>query len=579
MDKRFLGFLFASMAVFFVWFMVIVPRLYPPPPPKPPAPPPVSNGAPPVTPTPTPDPDAEPFIPADQPNRRVTWFERPAIKVKFDNRGARITELLILHKGREWIPLLPPENPDDTAGPGACVLESMDKRERLAERRWNAEEKDGVIAFSTTLSNGVSVEKTFTLRDPDPAKGGVTRIDVALELRNPTAEARTLRLRWDLFDGIEHDGAYKYDEYLMAVLAKRDKENALTTHVYPWMRAKPKGESQTPSRGFDKEWVALRNRYFALTAWPQESTDLKRVQHVQLAGAERWSRRDIGREDPVKRKNIQLQLKLKPIELGPEKSAGMKLSLLPSALDEAALAAESRNVEMLVDYAGFNVVGRFLLWLLNAFYGLFHNYGVAVLLLTITVRLCLFPLSMKSQTSMAAMQKIQPKMNQIRQLYKDNPQKMQAETMKLMKENHVSYTSGCLPIFLQFPIFIGMYSVLNIALDLRHTEFVGWIHDLSQPDRLVTFPSPVGIFGLTIESLNLLPIMMTVAWVVQGLLTPLSEDPQMRMNQRMMRYMPVLFGFICYTLASGLSLYLFVNSLLAIVEQKTIKKYFLKPQG
>jgi YidC/Oxa1 family membrane protein insertase len=130
-------------------------------------------------------------------------------------------------------------------------------------------------------------------------------------------------------------------------------------------------------------------------------------------------------------------------------------------------------------------------------------------------------------------------------------------------------------MFVQLPIFIGMYSVLDISVDLRHSPFL-WISDLSQPDRLVPFGRTISLLFFRLDAINLLPIVMTITWTLQSMMAPKSQDPQMQMQQRMMMFMPILFGFLCYDLASGLSWYFLVNSLLGMAEQKLIKKVFLK---
>ncbi|RPH36492.1 MAG: membrane protein insertase YidC, partial [Planctomycetota bacterium] len=152
---------------------------------------------------------------------------------------------------------------------------------------------------------------------------------------------------------------------------------------------------------------------------------------------------------------------------------------------------------------------------------------------------------------------------------------------RLFKENKVNPVAGCLPVFIQMPVFIGMYSVFEMAMILRRAPFFGWIKDLSEPDRLfgghwgIVIPLPL-IPNIEIEALNLLPILMTITWFLQAYFTPRSPDPQMAQQQKMMMYMPIIFGLTCYGLASGLSLYFLANSLLSMAELKLIKKYILK---
>jgi YidC/Oxa1 family membrane protein insertase len=132
----------------------------------------------------------------------------------------------------------------------------------------------------------------------------------------------------------------------------------------------------------------------------------------------------------------------------------------------------------------------------------------------------------------------------------------------------------------QLPVFISMYAVLDVAVELRQQPFIGWIADLSQPDRLVSFDSPIPLLLFSIDAINLLPVVMAATWAVQMYMTPApATDPQQVQTQKMMRWMmPTLFFFFCYDLASGLSLYFFVNSLLGILESKLVRTFILKPE-
>src|SRR6185503_1037233 len=221
-----------------------------------------------------------------------------------------------------------------------------------------------------------------------------------------------------------------------------------------------------------------------------------------------------------------------------------------------------------------------ILALLKFIGGLIGNMGFGIIATTLLIRLCLFPLSLKSQRNALAMQQLAPKIQALKERYKDDQQKYGVEQMRLFKENKVNPVAGCLPVLIQMPIFIGMYSVFEMAIGLRHAPFIGWIHDLSQPDMLIgpwkAVEIPLLITTLSISALNVLPILMTITWFLQAYFTPRSPDPQMAQQQKMMMWMPIIFGLTCYGLASGLSLYFLANSLLSMGEQKIIKKYILK---
>lgn len=225
-----------------------------------------------------------------------------------------------------------------------------------------------------------------------------------------------------------------------------------------------------------------------------------------------------------------------------------------------------------------------LLWLLRFFEGITHNFGFAIILLTLLVRTVLFPINRSSQTKMAAyqqrMKKVQPLIDAIKEKYKDNPQKKNEETFKLYREHKISAPlGGCLPMFLQMPIFVGLFAALRCSIDLRQQPFIAWIHDLSLPDALIDFGGPLLNFWplSSMTRLNILPIVMVVLWVVHQRTMPKPADPQQAQMQKMMTFMPILFGFMLYNYAAGLSLYMITSSALGIFEAKVIKKHFPVP--
>ena len=196
-----------------------------------------------------------------------------------------------------------------------------------------------------------------------------------------------------------------------------------------------------------------------------------------------------------------------------------------------------------------------MLWhSLNFFYRLIPNYGVAIILVTIALKIIFWPIQAKSIQSMKAMQKFQPLMNKLREKYKDEPQKLNAEMMKLYKEHKINPFSGCLPMLVQLPVLIAFYRVLLNAIALRGASFL-WIKDLSQPDTIFM------VAGLPI---NPLPVAMTAGTFFQQKMTPTGGDPQ---QQKMMMFMPVMMLFFFYNLAAGLTLYYTLQQLLSLLQQ------------
>jgi YidC/Oxa1 family membrane protein insertase len=226
--------------------------------------------------------------------------------------------------------------------------------------------------------------------------------------------------------------------------------------------------------------------------------------------------------------------------------------------DVEVLESLNLGLEKTVDFGWYGILARPLLWLLKRTYGFVNNWGVAILLVTLAIRILLFPLMNKSYTSMKKMQKLAPKMNAIRDKYKkaksDATQraKMNEELMKLYQAEGYNPMSGCFPILLQLPILVAFYNVLSRAIELRHAPFVLWITDLSAVDRTYV-----------------LLILMTVTMYVQQAMTPTTVDPA---QKKIFMAMPLVWGFFLKDMPSGLVLYWLFSNVLTILQQALIQK-------
>jgi YidC/Oxa1 family membrane protein insertase len=238
-----------------------------------------------------------------------------------------------------------------------------------------------------------------------------------------------------------------------------------------------------------------------------------------------------------------------------------ELSLL-----EAADPALSRAI----DLGLWRVIALPLMRLLTLLYRVFPNYGVAIILLTIVVKVATLPIAVRGQRSMMKMQRLQPQVTKIREKYKDDTERLNREMVDLYKRNHVNPLGGCLPMVIQFPVLIALYEALLNAVDLRDAPFIGWIRDLSAPDCLHISWIPE-IPYINCHGLPALVLLMTVSTFLQQLLMPRQADPS---QQKMMMIMPLVFSFIFLQLPSGLTLYYFVSNLLGIVQQIILNKEF-----
>jgi YidC/Oxa1 family membrane protein insertase len=221
------------------------------------------------------------------------------------------------------------------------------------------------------------------------------------------------------------------------------------------------------------------------------------------------------------------------------------------------------GLEHIIDFGFFSIIARPIFWLLKFFYKLIGNYGWAIIIVTIILRIPFIPLFEKSQKSMKRMQEMQPRMAELKEKYKKDSQKMNKEMMELYRKHKINPVSGCLPLLLQLPIFFALYRILLSAIELRDAPFILWIKDLSAPDALFGhIPSVVPIIGGF--AVGPLPIVMGISMFIQQKMTPTTADPR---QAKLFMFMPVVLTFVFLNFASGLVLYWFVSNLLSIGQQ------------
>ncbi len=217
------------------------------------------------------------------------------------------------------------------------------------------------------------------------------------------------------------------------------------------------------------------------------------------------------------------------------------------------------DLDRAVSYGWFTPIAKPMLWLLNFFYSIFRNYGIAIILVTILIKAVFWPISQKGMKSMKNMQKLQPKMAKIKEKYKDDPQAMNREVMNLYKTYKVNPLGGCLPMLIQIPFFFALYRVLLASIELRHAPFMLWINDLAAPDRL-----SLGFDIPWLGGLPVLTLLMGASMWLQQKMTPTTADPT---QAKIMMMLPVIFTFMFLNFPSGLVLYWLTNNLLSILQQ------------
>jgi YidC/Oxa1 family membrane protein insertase len=296
-------------------------------------------------------------------------------------------------------------------------------------------------------------------------------------------------------------------------------------------------------------WAALKSRYFALIMKPYQPT---RGTYVA----------------PLNDDNMAVGIRMPEFSLSPSEEIEYRYTLYIGPVKYNTLKELNLGFEGIVDYGIFGGISKLLLSVLNFTHSVLGSWGISIIFLSFLVNMVLFPLTLKSLTSMKKLQEVQPEMERLKKQHKDNPQKLNKEIMELYKKNKVNPFGGCLPLLLQMPIFIALYQALIRNVDLKGASFL-WINDLSAPDA-VGIPFTLPLVG---NSINILPLLMVGAMFVQQkfsmMKTAMSEDQ--KQQQKMMNVMmPVIFGFIFYNFPSGLVLYWLTNTILMFAGQRAI---------
>lgn len=293
--------------------------------------------------------------------------------------------------------------------------------------------------------------------------------------------------------------------------------------------------SKGMSFGSNIAWAGNMSNYFIAAMLPADNT----------------FRLDARLQDNV----YALAFKKDDVQVGPDMPVRSEMSYYLGTKEKAALEQAPNNLIDSVDYGWFGWMSRPLMWLLNIFYSFVGNWGVAIILLTVLVKIVLWPLSYKSFKSMQAMKQIQPHVMKLREKYKDDKQRMNQEMMQLYRTYKVNPMGGCLPILVQLPVFIGLYKALLNAFELRQAAFIPYL----------PFTDKVWLYDLSLQDpYYITPIVMGALMFLQQKLTPTPGDPT---QAKIMLFMPIIFVFFFLSFPSGLVVYWLMNSLLSVAQQ------------
>lgn len=326
------------------------------------------------------------------------------------------------------------------------------------------------------------------------------------------------------------------------------------------------------------QYVGVDSQYFAAVLLPQPNgpTD-SRVARLKAIAAGPVP----ADSSQVQLTNVSFRLTSKPVEVAPGAAAPAdeyKIYLGPKAPDMLA----EYQLGPLVDYGWFDWVAEPMLAILHFCYRLVGNYGIAIIMLTVIVRLCMFPMSRKQALGAMKMQELQPEIKRIAEKYKTQPEQRMKAQQELFRKHKYNPFAGCLPIFIQLPIFIGLYRSLAVDVELRQapliTENIRWASNLAAPDMFWYWapylpPFLAGESGFLGPFLNLLPLVTIILFIVQQkMFMPPPTDEQSAMQQKMMKYMMIFMGFMFFKVPAGLCVYFITSSLWSIAERKILPK-------
>ncbi len=294
-------------------------------------------------------------------------------------------------------------------------------------------------------------------------------------------------------------------------------------------------------------WAAAKNQFFTSIVTPAAETP-----GIGIFAQPATLPPKTPRGAPVLGITGGIEFDLQNVNAHSERSLDLDLYVGPKEYSRLISLDQKQEYVMQLGFFGF--IGKFLLWMLLALHNMVGNYGIAIILMTVIIRLTLWPLTAKAAQSSKKMQKIQEPLKELKEKYKDQPEKIQKETLKLFQQHKINPAAGCLPILVQMPIFFGLFQMLRSASELRFAGFL-WIQDLSLSDTIAT----VGGFPV-----NPLPLVMGVTMYYQMKMTPMSMDSA---QQKIFKLMPLFFLFICYTFSSGLVLYWTISNCFSILQQ------------
>jgi YidC/Oxa1 family membrane protein insertase len=480
------------------------------------------------------------------PNEKTPEIKKPASAVEkeiikgsdkydiiFSTKGGAVKAIKLKGFGEEGKAFFAPKNAEDS-----LFLVKSDLVKGLEDGMFSVSEKGDAISFTAEDPGYIRVVKRFVL------EAGKNTIKSEVAITNLSPAKQNFNYTLICPSGMEEYGQKSSGVYLEAnadIDGKIEKKNSVKGI---WEK---KGALA---------WVGEKNLYFALAVKP-----LSQDKIVGMSGD--------------RQKGLKTWIRTGDFLIGPGETKKEEYTIYAGSLETESLKKGWEGLEQLLDYGWFGGISKGLVFLLRFFHKGAHNWGLAIIILTLVINVITFPLTRKSFVSMQKMKQIQPHMQKLKDLHKDNPQKLNKEMVELYKQYNINPLGGCLPMLLQIPIFIALYQALIHSLELRGASFL-WIKDLAKPDAL-GLPFALPFLG---NALNILPLLMIVMMFLQQKVSAGSAgemSPEQAQQQKMMMYlMPAIFGFMFYSMPSGLVLYWLTNTVLMTGEQFMLNKKMAK---
>jgi len=480
--------------------------------------------------------------PVEQRTREIT-VETPLYKATFSNAGAAIKSFKLKKYRLEATPDSPLVELSHTrSGEGGLFEFRFDSPtgQKADPITYNVNEESLILGpessprdltFSGLRSDGVLVNQTFRFY-PDKYP-----IDLIITLSNNTGNNFQGNLRATIRNLPPEEKKSSYAFTGISLLLNDDLE-----------QIEPKKMEKKGALSGRVGWMTYEDGYFMTAVIPEPPQEAHFAGHLLPSGV------------------IEATYTAPSTSLEPNHQISSRFGLYMGPRDLGILKSLGNGLDRAINFGWTDIIAKPLLYALRFFNKYTSNYGLSIIILTLLIKILFWPLTHKSYKSMKEMQKLQPLMAKLREKYKGNKEQMNKELMALYKTYKVNPMGGCLPMVIQIPVFFALFRILGNSIELRHAPFMLWIHDLSAPDRLFSFPFSIPFMSPP-YGIPVLTLLMGASMLIQQKMTPTPGDPT---QAKIMMFLPVIFTVMFINFPSGLVLYWLVNNILSIGQQYRI---------